>query len=109
MRFKGRKPKASEEAETILEMVENGSAQMVFFSMNENDLKNIMQYPYNMFASDAGIVRFGSGVPHPRAYGTNARVLGHYVRELKVITLEEAIRQDDFPSGTKISIARSWT
>jgi len=91
--IKGRKPKAPEEAETILEMVENGSAQMVFFSMNEADLKNIMQYPYNMFASDAGIVRFGSGVPHPRAYGTNARVLGHYVRELKVITLEEAIRR----------------
>jgi N-acyl-D-amino-acid deacylase len=91
--IKGRRPKASEEAETILEMVENGSAQMVFFSMNEADLKNIMQYPYNMFASDAGIVRFGSGVPHPRAYGTNARVLGHYVRDLKVITLEEAIRR----------------
>ncbi len=91
--IKGRKPKASEEAETILDMVENGSAQMVFFSMSESDLKNIMQYPYNMFASDAGVVRFGSGVPHPRAYGTNARVLGHYVRELKVIPLEEAIRR----------------
>lgn len=91
--LKGRKPKASEEIETILEMVEKGSAQMVFFSMNENDLINIMRYPHNMFASDAGIARFGSGVPHPRAYGTNARVLGQYVRELKVIKLEEAIRR----------------
>lgn len=91
--IKGRKPKASEEAETILEMVEHGSAQMVYYSMNENDLRNIMRYPYNMFASDAGIARFGSGVPHPRAYGTNARVLGQYVRVLKVINLEEAIRR----------------
>ncbi len=92
-RLKGRKTKAREEAETILEMVENGSAQMVYFSMNEEDLKRIMQYPYNMFASDAGIARFGSGVPHPRAYGTNARVLGHYVRLMKVIRLEEAVRR----------------
>jgi N-acyl-D-amino-acid deacylase len=92
-KLKGRKPKPLEETETILEMVEQGSAQMVFFSMHEDDLRRIMQYPYNMFASDAGIVRFGSGVPHPRSYGTNSRVLGMYVRELKVISLEEAIRR----------------
>jgi N-acyl-D-amino-acid deacylase len=91
--IKGRKGKAIEEAETILEMVENGSAQMVYFSMNEEDLKRIMQYPFNMFASDAGIARYGSGVPHPRAYGTNARVLGQYVRILKIIKLEEAVRR----------------
>ncbi len=91
--IKGRKPKAAEEAETILEMVGNGSAQMVYFSMDEGDLKRIMQYPFNMFASDAGIIQFNSGVPHPRGYGTNARVLGQYVRVLNVIKLEEAIRR----------------
>ncbi|HEY5751015.1 MAG TPA: D-aminoacylase [Chryseolinea sp.] len=90
---KGRKAKAAEEAETILEMVDKGGAQMVFFSMNEDDLKNIMKYPFNMFASDAGIIRFGSGAPHPRGYGTNARVLGRYVRDQKVIPLEEAVRR----------------
>jgi len=89
----GRKPKAADEAETIMNMVDKGGAQMVFFSMSEDDLKNIMRYPYNMFASDAGIIRYGSGVPHPRGYGTNARVLGRYVRDQKVITLEEAIRR----------------
>jgi N-acyl-D-amino-acid deacylase len=91
--LKGRKKKAAYEAETILEMIEKGGAQMVYFSMDESDLKRIMQYPFNMFASDAGIVQFGSGVPHPRAYGTNARVLGKYVREQKVLSLEEAIRR----------------
>lgn len=91
--IRGRKSKPIEEAETILEMVENGSAHMVYFKMNDEDLKRIMQYPYNMFASDGGIVRFGEGAPHPRSYGTNARVLGHYVRALKVIRLEEAIRR----------------
>jgi N-acyl-D-amino-acid deacylase len=92
-KLKGRKSKPAEEAETILEMVEHGSAQMVFFSMEENDLRRIMQYPYNMFASDAGIARFGSGVPHPRSYGTNSRVLGMYVRDLKILSLEEAVRR----------------
>lgn len=91
--IKGRKPKATDEVETILEMVSNGSAQMVFFSMDEGDLKTIMLYPYNMFASDAGIIQFNSGVPHPRGYGTNARVLGEYVRKQKEIRLEEAIRR----------------
>ncbi len=91
--IKGRRPKAAEEAETILEMVSQGGAQMVFFSINEDDLRKIMQYPNSMFASDAGIIRYGSGVPHPRGYGTNARVLGEYVREAKVIRMEEAVRR----------------
>ena len=91
--LKKRKPTLSDEAETVLEMVENGSASMIYFSMNEDDLKRIMKYPFNMFASDAGIARYGSGMPHPRAYGTNARVLGEYVRLLKLIPLEEAIRR----------------
>ena len=66
---------------------------MVYFSMNEDDLQRIMKFPFNMAASDAILVPFGEGVPHPRAYGTNARILGRYVRELKVISLEEAIRR----------------
>jgi N-acyl-D-amino-acid deacylase len=89
----GRKAIAADEAETILQMIEKGSAAMVYFSMDEEDLKRIMQYPFNMFASDGGIARYGSGMPHPRSYGTNARVLGQYVRQLKVIGLEEAIRR----------------
>ncbi len=91
--IKGRKAKASEEVETIVSMVSTGRVQMVYFSMNEDDLRRIMQYPFNMAASDAGIVRFGSGMPHPRAYGTNARILGMYVRDMKIIRLEEAIRR----------------
>ncbi|HLZ15736.1 MAG TPA: D-aminoacylase, partial [Cyclobacteriaceae bacterium] len=92
--LKGRKTKPMEEAETILEMVgATPRTQMVFFSMDENDLTRIMQYPFNMIASDAGIAKLGSGMPHPRAYGTNARVLGRYVHELRVIRLEEAIRR----------------
>ena len=92
-RLKGRKARPANEVETILEMVSAGGAQMVYFSMSEEDLKRIMQYPFNMFASDAGIAIYGKDSPHPRTYGTNARVLGHYVRGLNVIRLEEAIRR----------------
>ena len=89
----GSRPNAKAEAETILDMISKGHVQMVFFSMSDDDLKYIMKYPFNMFASDAGIHSPGSTKPHPRGYGTNARVLGHYVREQKTILLEEAVRR----------------
>lgn len=91
--LKGKKHKAVAEAETIIEMMELGGAGMVFHGMSDKDVKAIMQYPFNMFASDASIRIYQSGNPHPRGYGTNARVLGKYVREEKVISLEEAIRR----------------
>jgi N-acyl-D-amino-acid deacylase len=65
---------------------------MVYHTINENDLRYFIKYPYNMPASDAGVSN-GRGMPHPRGYGTNARVLGRYVRELKLITLEDAVRR----------------
>jgi N-acyl-D-amino-acid deacylase len=89
----GRKHKAKEEAETVMDMMVKGGAGMVFHGMSENDVKRIMQYPFNMFASDASIRVFNQGAPHPRGYGTNARVLGKYVREEKIISLEEAVRR----------------
>ena len=89
----GRKHKAKEEIKTVIDMMMKGGAGMVFHGMSEDDVKYIMKYPFNMFASDASIRIFNSGVPHPRGYGTNARVLSKYVREEKIITLEEAIRR----------------
>lgn len=91
-KMRGRKSSLSNEAETILDMLEKSNAQMVYHTMNEDDVKYFMQYPFNMPAADGGVSN-GKGVPHPRTYGTNARVLGRYVRELKVLSLEEAIRR----------------
>ena len=91
--MKGRKHKAKEEALTVIDIMMEGGASAVFNGMSEEDIKRIMQYPFNMFASDATIRTFGFGMPHPRGYGTNARVLAKYVREEKVISLEEAIRR----------------
>jgi N-acyl-D-amino-acid deacylase len=90
--LKGRKPKAKEEAETILDLMVAGNAQMVYHMMNEKDVQFFIKYPYNMIGADGG-VSTGRGMPHPRTYGTNARVLGRYVREQKIISLEEAIRR----------------
>jgi N-acyl-D-amino-acid deacylase len=89
----GRKHKAKAETETVMDMMSKGGASMVFHGMSEDDVKNIMRYPFNMFASDASIRVFNQGAPHPRGYGTNARVLSKYVREEKIISLEEAIRR----------------
>jgi N-acyl-D-amino-acid deacylase len=91
--IKGRKHKAKFEAETVIDIMMGGGASAVFHGMSEDDIKRIMQYPFNMFASDATIRIMGAGMPHPRGYGTNARVLAKYVREEKVISLEEAIRR----------------
>ncbi len=89
----GKEHTAEDEANTIIDMILNGGSSMVFHGMCEEDVKAIMKYPFNMFASDGGIRVVGEAVPHPRSYGTNARVLGKYVREQKVIGLEEAIRR----------------
>lgn len=91
--LKGRKHKAKMEAATVMDIMMNGGASAVFHGMGEEDVKRIMQYPFNMFASDATIRVLNAGMPHPRGYGTNARVLAKYVREEKVISLEEAIRR----------------
>jgi N-acyl-D-amino-acid deacylase len=91
--LKGRPRTVAAEIETILEMMEQGGAQMVYHSMGEVDVDRIMRYPNTAVASDGGIREFGLGMPHPRSYGTNARVLAEYVRNRKVLTLEDAIRR----------------
>lgn len=91
--LKGGRPDTMEaEIETILDLLIAGTAQMVFHGMNEDDVKYIMGWRFNMVAADGG-VQSGQGMPHPRSYGTNARVLGKYVREDKVLPLEEAVRR----------------
>jgi len=92
-RLRRRPHTARAEAATILDLVLQYDAGMVFHGMSEPDVQNILRYPQNMVASDASIRVWWEGAPHPRGYGSNARVLGHYVRELHVITLEEAIRR----------------
>lgn len=89
---RGKKDVANQ-IEQILDMYETGGAGMVYHSMSDDDVQRIMREPFTMIASDSGVRAFNEGVPHPRGYGNNARVLGRYVRELKLISLEDAIRK----------------
>ena len=91
--IKGKPAGVSGQIDTILEMMDKGGAQMIYHSMGMEDMERIMRYPNTAFASDGGIREFGAGMPHPRAYGTNARVLAEYVRERRTLTLEDAIRR----------------
>jgi N-acyl-D-amino-acid deacylase len=90
-----RKKSVDAQAEQIIEMylASEGRVGMVYHTMSEDDVEYIMQQPFCMVASDAGVIEMGRGVPHPRGYGNNVRVLGKYVREKKLLGLEDAIRK----------------
>ena len=88
-----KKSDVTSQIEQMLEMYEAGGAGMIYHGMDEGDVKRIMQEPFTMIASDSGVRQVDESVPHPRGYGNNARVLGRYVRELKLIALEDAIRK----------------
>ncbi|KYP13926.1 MAG: aminoacylase [Flavihumibacter sp. CACIAM 22H1] len=90
--LKGRKKHPEEEIKTVLDLINAGGAQMIYHSMDEADIRYFMAYPQSMVGADAG-VSDGTGMPHPRGYGSNARVLGKYVREETIVSLEEAIRR----------------
>ncbi len=83
----------ADQIEMILDIEKHGGAQAVFHGINEDDLQQFLQFPNTMIACDSGSRDFGVGVPHPRGYGNNARVLARYVRELHVLRLEDAIRR----------------
>ncbi|MCC6588328.1 MAG: D-aminoacylase [Bryobacterales bacterium] len=92
-RARGREATPANEAETVLDIIEAGMPSMVYHSMGMEDVERILRYPNTAIASDGGIREFGVGVPHPRSYGTNAKVLAEFVRTRKTITLEDAIRR----------------
>jgi len=82
---------------------EKSSTSVVLFSMSEDDMRRVLKSPFSMIGSDSSArAAYGilaAGKPHPRAYGTFPRVLGKYVREEKVLTLQDAIRKmTSFPA-----------
>jgi N-acyl-D-amino-acid deacylase len=84
---------ADAQLEAARRMMQADGASMVYHFMRDDDVERIMRDPFVAVASDAGVIVPGRGVPHPRGYGNNARVLGEYVRERGVLTLEEAVRR----------------
>jgi N-acyl-D-amino-acid deacylase len=90
---RGAEPTFDNAAETAIDLLLKGGCSAIYHAINEEDVVRIMQSPYSMVASDGDIPVFGQAAPHPRSYGTFARVLGVYVREKHVLTLEEAVRR----------------
>jgi N-acyl-D-amino-acid deacylase len=95
----------ADEWETLFDLLidENGEVTMTVALMGEDDIRRIMNGRYTMIGTDGhgvnptGITRHGK--PHPRHYGTYPRILGKYVREEGVLTLENAIRKmTSFPA-----------
>ncbi len=87
-------------AETAIEIQQKGGCQAIYHAIAEEDIERILRSPYTMIGSDGEIPEFGKGAPHPRSYGTFARVLARYVRERKALTLEDAVRKmSGYPAG----------
>ena len=96
---RGKTTSLEDAADTALWIVENGGCGGIYHAIEEADIQRILKHPASMIASDGSVVVFGRANPHPRSYGTFVRVLGRYARDLKVLSLEEAIRKmTSFPA-----------
>ena len=85
-----------------------GSVPTVYFHHAEDDMRYALKQPFVSIGSDGSAVKnegpLAAGNPHPRYYGTFPRVLGRYVREEKLISLEEAVRKMTSANAAKIRI-----
>jgi N-acyl-D-amino-acid deacylase len=77
--------------DVAIDMMEKGGAGIISFNMSEKDLEALMKPPWTMTSTDGGLVKFGEGNEHPRAYGAFPRKLRRYVLDKPVISLEQAI------------------
>jgi N-acyl-D-aspartate/D-glutamate deacylase len=83
-------------ADTCLQLMaeDGGRISGMFHTMSEDDVRLVMKQPWVSIASDGSAINLDApGVPHPRNYSTNVRVLGYYVRDQHVLTLEDAVRK----------------
>ena len=85
--------------DTVIDLLieDNSRIFTLYFSMSEDNLRKQVQLPWVSFCSDAGSIapegNFLSYHPHPRAYGSFARVIGKYVRDEALVTLQDALRR----------------
>lgn len=79
--------------EALIALQLRGGFIGIFHAMDEADVERVMQHPLAMFETDGDLIERGRGFPHPRSIGSFPRILGRYVRERRVLTLEQAIRK----------------
>jgi N-acyl-D-amino-acid deacylase len=90
---RGTPPSTAAAADLIVQLNARGTVSCVYHNMDDADVERILRHPACMIGSDGTVLKHGAGVPHPRCYGTFPRILAVYVREKKVLSLEEAIRK----------------
>ena len=89
--MEGLEPTIENGAELVIKAQSKGGANCIFHAMDEEDVRAIMRHPLTMIASDGRLNKLGDGHPHPRAYSTFPRVLGHYARDEGVVPLHTAV------------------
>lgn len=89
----GLEPTVANGMDEAIQLQLRGGFSAIYHSMDEADVIRIMQHPLAMIETDGDAVGYGIGYPHPRSYGAFARVLARYVRELEVLTLEQAVQK----------------
>jgi N-acyl-D-amino-acid deacylase len=107
LRMRGDKLTVRNGAEVLVDLVGRGAGGInhTLDDAPGGDVDRVMRHPLTSIASDGNVLEFGKDNPHPRSYGCFPRVLGHYVRERKLLTIEEAIRK-----MTSLPAARlGWT
>lgn len=102
--LRGMEPTPENAAEATMWLESSGQCRGVFHAASDEDVVRVMQHPAAMIASDGEVAIFGRAVPHPRSYGTFARVLGVYVRDRKVISLEEAVKKMSAMPAARIGL-----
>ena len=100
----GLEPTPENAAEIVFDILEKGYVTAVYHAINPDDVDRIMQHPATAIGSDGPLGIFGEGTPHPRQYGAFARVLGYYVRDRRILTLEQAIRKMSSQSAKRLGI-----
>jgi len=96
----GRAVSQSAMADVVIELELQGGCSAIFHSYDEGDVERLLQSPFGMIGSDGSLTRLGDGAPHPRAFGTFPRILGRYVREKHLLSVEEAVRKmTGFPAA----------
>jgi N-acyl-D-amino-acid deacylase len=102
--------KSPEETACDLVIKDGSRVEVIYFLMNEDNVKKQMKLPYMSFGSDAGSMApegiFLKSSTHPRSYGNFAKLLGHYVRDEKVIPMEEAIYKLTLLPATNLKIKK---
>ncbi|MDT8429707.1 MAG: D-aminoacylase [Pseudomonadales bacterium] len=93
LRLQERQESKENAADLLMELVQAGNCSAVFHAIDETDVRNIMRHPRTMIASDGGVEAPSERMPHPRSYGTFARLIGYYAREQGVLPQYTAIHK----------------